>query len=338
MRALLCRRLSRSLYEAAASSSSFSSSFSSSSSSCFRRLGFRTLSSLTSSSNHTPLSRTLLASSPWSATQLRGAKFLGSDVNWGLTNPHFWHDILLGQTWKLHQKKRTHIPGFKSTTHTAWKRRSNNTGTFHGQALRTLHGDPNLGIDLPATTSTRKIWRGKGRLVFWCFKGRLRSGVVGRRLGKSGWSLAKGWFLKWGMVEECSSGRIGGVERIPWKRFFQVCTLVSSKDAWVAQLWDQSGEVGHWNPVFTRLNNDWEMEEVEVFFRRLHRQALRRNNKDVMSKLLSLESLLGEDIGFRSTFEERMVFDKQMFVCYLCKREMESIDDNLLHFLKAREL
>ena len=30
-----------------------------------------------------------------------------------------------------------------------------NRGTFHGQALRTLHGDPNLGIDLPATTSTR---------------------------------------------------------------------------------------------------------------------------------------------------------------------------------------
>ncbi|XP_034688383.1 elongation factor P [Vitis riparia] len=82
MRALLCRRLSRSLYEAAASSSSSSFS-SSSSSSCFRRLGFRTLSSLTSSSNHTPLSRTLLASSPWSATQLRGAKFLGSDVRPG---------------------------------------------------------------------------------------------------------------------------------------------------------------------------------------------------------------------------------------------------------------
>ena len=67
--------------------------------------------------------------------------------------------------------------------------------------------------------------------------------------------------------------------------FPSLYSLVSSKDAWVAQLWDQFGEVGHWNPVFTRLNNDWEMEEVEVFFRRLHRQALRRNNKDVMSKV-----------------------------------------------------
>ncbi|RVW36589.1 hypothetical protein CK203_072861 [Vitis vinifera] len=68
----------------------------------------------------------------------------------------------------------------------------------------------------------------------------------GRRLGMGGWSLAKGWLLRWG-----------------W-------------DAWVTQLWDQSGNLGHWNPVFTRLNNDREMEEVETFFNRLHGHALRR--------------------------------------------------------------
>ena len=78
----------------------------------------------------------------------------------------------------------------------------------------------------------------------------------GRQLGMSGWSLAEGWLLRWGMVEECGFGRIGGVERIPWKRLFQAFTLVCSRDSWVAQLWDRSGEVGTWNPVFTRLNND----------------------------------------------------------------------------------
>ena len=36
------------------------------------------------------------------------------------------------------------------------------------------------------------------------------------------------------------------------------------------------------NPVFTRLNNDWEMEEVETFFSRLHGHALRRGDEDVM--------------------------------------------------------
>ena len=53
--------------------------------------------------------------------------------------------------------------------------------------------------------------------------------------------------------------------------------------SWVAQLWDRSGEVGTWNLVFTRLNNDWEMKEVEVFFKRLYGQVLRRDNEDVMS-------------------------------------------------------
>ena len=40
--------------------------------------------------------------------------------------------------------------------------------------------------------------------------------------------------------------------------------------------------MGHWNLVFTRLNNDWEMEEVETFFSRLHGHVLRRGDEDVM--------------------------------------------------------
>ncbi|RVX20483.1 hypothetical protein CK203_002911 [Vitis vinifera] len=38
--------------------------------------------------------------------------------------------------------------------------------------------------------------------------------------------------------------------------FPSLYSLASSRDAWVAQLWDESGELGHWNLVFTRLNND----------------------------------------------------------------------------------
>ena len=57
----------------------------------------------------------------------------------------------------------------------------------------------------------------QGRVMEWGF---------GRRLGTGGWSLAKGWLLRWGIVEECGFGKIGGVERILWKRFFQVCTLL----------------------------------------------------------------------------------------------------------------
>ena len=37
--------------------------------------------------------------------------------------------------------------------------------------------------------------------------------------------LAKGFPLRWEMIEECGSQRVGGVERIPWKRLFQTCTL-----------------------------------------------------------------------------------------------------------------
>ncbi|RVW72705.1 hypothetical protein CK203_056739 [Vitis vinifera] len=41
--------------------------------------------------------------------------------------------------------------------------------------------------------------------------------------------------------------------------------LVVSKDAWVADCWDSTGEEGGWNPCFLRPFNDWEMEECSLF-------------------------------------------------------------------------
>ena len=98
-----------------------------------------------------------------------------------------------------------------------------------------------------------------------------------------GWSLEKRVAFK-----------VGGGRRVRfWKdrgcgedyleeAFPSLYSLASSRDAWVAQLWDQFGNLGHWNPIFTRLNNDWEMEDVETFFSRLHGHALRRGDEDVM--------------------------------------------------------
>ncbi|RVX04771.1 hypothetical protein CK203_024954 [Vitis vinifera] len=41
--------------------------------------------------------------------------------------------------------------------------------------------------------------------------------------------------------------------------------LVASKEAWVVEVWDPSGEEGSWNPCLSRPFNDWEMEIVERF-------------------------------------------------------------------------
>ena len=39
--------------------------------------------------------------------------------------------------------------------------------------------------------------------------------------------------------------------------------LAVDKDQWVCDVWEEGGEVGSWNHLFSRHFNDWEMEEVE---------------------------------------------------------------------------
>ncbi|RVW90826.1 putative ribonuclease H protein [Vitis vinifera] len=105
-------------------------------------------------------------------------------------------------------------------------------------------------------------------------------------------AIRKGWMefskrvaLRWGMVEECVFRRIGGVEKILWMRLFQGCTILPPPQGCLGSL-SYGISPGIWvigTPVFTRLNNDWEMEEVETFFSRLHGHALKRGIEDVMS-------------------------------------------------------
>ena len=45
--------------------------------------------------------------------------------------------------------------------------------------------------------------------------------------------------------------------------FPSLYAFASSKEAWVKEFWDSSGEEGVWSPRFSKPFNDWEVEEVE---------------------------------------------------------------------------
>ncbi|RVX16162.1 hypothetical protein CK203_014607 [Vitis vinifera] len=73
------------------------------------------------------------------------------------------------------------------------------------------------------------VRKGGGR---WCScASREGYGVGLWKAIRNGWiEFNKKVVLRWGMVEEYSYGRIGGVERIPWKVLFQACTLLSTPE------------------------------------------------------------------------------------------------------------
>ena len=48
--------------------------------------------------------------------------------------------------------------------------------------------------------------------------------------------------------------------------FPSLFALVASKEAWVADVWDDMGQGGHWNRHFIRPLNDWELNDVNDFF------------------------------------------------------------------------
>ena len=59
--------------------------------------------------------------------------------------------------------------------------------------------------------------------------------------------------------------------------------LAIDKEAWVMDFWDPlvEGGWGGWNPCFSRSLNDWEVDEVESFLRRLHGKKVCDDVEDV---------------------------------------------------------
>ena len=64
--------------------------------------------------------------------------------------------------------------------------------------------------------------------------------------------------------------------------FPSLYALVASKEAWLVDLWDSSGEEGGWSPRFSRPFNDWEVEEVERLLVTIQGRRLIPNLEDRM--------------------------------------------------------
>ncbi|RVW26432.1 hypothetical protein CK203_086154 [Vitis vinifera] len=59
--------------------------------------------------------------------------------------------------------------------------------------------------------------------------------------------------------------------------FLDFFSIASSKDAWVVDVWDG----GSWNPRFIRRLNNWELEEIDFFFGKLHDHSLSLDFDDI---------------------------------------------------------
>ena len=103
----------------------------------------------------------------------------------------------------------------------------------------------------------------------WCTK------EVRERFGAGLWKAIRN---SWGVFKVKTRLQVGARTRVKfWEDrwcgetllrdvFLGPNSTASSKDAWVVDVWDG----GSWDPRFIRQFNDWEMEDVNRFFRRLH--------------------------------------------------------------------
>ena len=128
----------------------------------------------------------------------------------------------------------------------------------------------------------------------WCF------GASKESHGMGLWKAIKNGWLEFGkrVAFKVENGRKVQFWNDRWcgenalkEDFPSLYFLASFREAWVALLWDGTREVGHWNLVFTRHNNDWEIKDVEALFRKLNGQVLRRDDEDVMNWWISKKGL-----------------------------------------------
>ena len=155
--------------------------------------------------------------------------------------------------------------------------------------------------------------------------------------------------------------------------FPSLYALATSKEAWVAEVWDTLGEDGGWNPCFSRPFNDWEMGMVERFLLSLQGKKVIINLEDrwkeakggnftVKSFYNALEGgstvpfprsiiwspYVPTKVGFfawEATWGKVLTLDqlkKRGWAlpnrCYLCGATEESINHLLIHCTKARVL
>ena len=110
----------------------------------------------------------------------------------------------------------------------------------------------------------------------------------GKPSEKIGKSSAQDPALQWGMGGRSNFGRICGVRTKLLKDVFpNLFRLAINKNQWVCDAWEEEGEVGSWNPLFSRSFNDQEMEEVEGLLQKIHPLVLHRDVEDALSQKIS---------------------------------------------------
>ena len=62
--------------------------------------------------------------------------------------------------------------------------------------------------------------------------------------------------------------------------FPSLFTIVTSKEAWVCDVWEHTNFGGCWNPCFVKNFQDWELDCVEALLLRLHSKSMSREVDD----------------------------------------------------------